>query len=301
MIKHWVIGIGLLHLVACAHVHLSPQSKPIKATPPARVLADFNRITINGSMNVRLHTDAIRPALLIHGDPRDKEKVIWRVRNHTLTIKLDKSYPKYGPVEVDISTHYLSDFKYHGKGFIQGYQLRSQQLDLNIINRGPTSLVGQLNLRHVTLGGSGKVYLKPGRSNATDLFITNKVRVRMEGMTSLQKLRMRGRTWLSLFWVKSPSLQIRLSDQACAQIAGIAELLQVDQRGTSRFNGRYLRSKEAFVKTYEKATADITVTESQHTLASDDSNIYYHESPVFKTDFMASNGAVLDLEEWERF
>lgn len=298
MMKRWVVGIVVLQLVACAHLHLSPKPKPIKSV---QSLTEFNRVAIEGAMNVRLHTGAIRPALLVHGDPRDREKVVWRVRHHTLTITLNKLYPKYGPVDVDISTRYLSSFKYHGTGFIQGYQLRSDQLDLDIVNRGPTSLIGQLNLRHVTLGGAGKIYLKPGKSLVTNLYVTNKAHVNFVGVTSLQKLRMRGQAWLSMYWVKSPSLQIRLSDQARVQIAGATDLLQVDQRGSSLFNGRYLRAKEAFVKTHDKATADIAATQSQHTLAKDDSNIYYHESPVFETDFMGSNGAVLDLGAWERF
>jgi hypothetical protein len=42
------------------------------------------------------------------------------------------------------------------------------------------------------------------------------------------------------------------------------------------------------------------VVEAQHALAKGSSNIYFYDLPDMKADFMAENGSILDLREWER-
>ena len=80
-------------------------------------------------------------------------------------------------------------------------------------------------------------------------------------------------------------------------MAGIVGTLDMELQGSARFNGRYLRGTDVFAKTYDHSVADICVTKTQHTLASNSSNIYFHNLPKMKADFMAFDGAVLDMRD----
>ncbi len=308
MLKHGLfIGLVLL-LAACIHLHkpepsgLTPWSLHKASHPtPLKMVSPFNRIKIKGHLNVHIHTGSLRPTLLVHGDPRDVSYLKWSVQNETLRVVLDNAYPKYAPVDIDISTDKLFAIVYQGKGSIEGRGLRSPQLDLMITNKGTTILEGQLNLHKVILAGCQTVYIKGGQSQGMDVTVKKGARVQIIGGSGLNRVQVGGHSWLTVYWVSSSQLHVTLKGSARVQIAGTTNQLDAALYGSSRFNGRYLRAKEAFVKTHDDAVADISVTRIQHTLAVDNSNIYYHEFPLLRTDFMGSNGSVIDLKSWEQF
>ncbi|HVT62634.1 MAG TPA: DUF2807 domain-containing protein [Legionellaceae bacterium] len=299
MFKTWLMMICLLTpLVSCIHTRpITSSARPPQA--PLYQLNDFNRIVASGHINLQIHTGARRPWITIHGDKRDTAVVHWTVKDHTMYIDLGKGYPKYGAVDVSLGSRYLLSLQYRGKGLVTGKRLLSKQLDLLIWNAHKTDLEGQMNLRHIVLGSSGTVHLKSGQSRAVELILKNKVRAQIEGISNVQKVTMSDQSWLSVFWVKSQGLRMYLKDQAQAQMAGIANKLYLQLQDHARFNGRYLRATEAFVKTYDDSEANIAVVKTQHTLASDKSNIYFYDSPRYKTDFMAKNGSVLEMQAWQ--
>ena len=104
--------------------------------------------------------------------------------------------------------------------------------------------------------------------------------------------------WLSMYWIKSKMLIVRGRGAAFIQLAGVADRLDVELWGKAQFHGRYLRANNAFVKTHNQSLAEIAAVNKQHTLASDNSDIHFFNIPSMKTDFMAFNGAVLDMRDW---
>ena len=104
---------------------------------------------------------------------------------------------------------------------------------------------------------------------------------------------------LSLNWVSTPALILRAKDKAFVQLAGVTHKLDAVMCDQSRFQGRYLRAKHAYVKTFGTSVAEISALKVQHTLASDGSDIRFYALPVMKTDFMAFNGSVLDMRDWD--
>jgi hypothetical protein len=74
----------------------------------------------------------------------------------------------------------------------------------------------------------------------------------------------------------------------------------VELWGVAQFKGRYLRAQRSFVKTHDKSVAEISTVNHQSNLATDASDIYYYNIPNTRADFMAYNGSVLDMREWDR-
>lgn len=259
---------------------------------------NFDQIYVRGKVMLTLHTGARRPWLTIHGDTRDLEHIEWSVKKDTLRVHLESGYPKHGQVTVDIGAKKLKMFMYRGKGNVIGRRLYSQKMDVIILGKDPSTTVleGHMNLRHVVLRGSGKVLLKnSGTRQAMDLTAMGKVKVKLVGTVNMQELTLVDKSSLILPNLRTKKLKVTMDDYARVKVAGSVQWAEMDLDGYSRFYGKTLRMKEAFVKTHAYARAYISVSEKQHTLATDNSNIYYYSKPTYNDNFMGKNGSVLNL------
>ncbi len=299
MLRSYLLVCLILPLAACkiqdGHPPQSPSTKDRGPMPP------FTRVVVDGDIDVTLHTGCARPNLAFRGDVKSISRVQFAVKHGLLTLQLPQSHPRPHPhrVHADICTHYLTHWTYRGTGTVVGSHIRSGMLDATIDNEGSTVLQGQIALRHLTVKGTGFTEINGITGHGLTIRVFGTPRIQLAGIIDVVALNMRGRGWLSLYWLKSQALTIRAHDKAFIQMAGLVDKLDLELWDTARFNGRYLRGKHVFAKTHDRAIADISVTQRQHTLALDSSNIYFHNIPDMKADFMANQGAVLDLREWE--
>lgn len=309
-----IITVGILSLTAlgCTKLHHSITSKTSPFTPKLtttknsplpqkKIITAFNSVNIKGNMDVTLHTDSIKPNIIFNGDSRDISHIVWLVKNNVLYITLDKRYPKYASLSVDISSRYLKAFVYNGTGRIVGHNIHSTAFNLFLKNNGLTTLDGKIGLNHGVFMGSGQTKIQGIQSESMQLKLSGDAHAQLIGVANTNSVTMKGNSWLSLYWVKTRVLKIRLKESVCAQIAGVVSVLDAETWDNARFNGRYIRTMRAFVKTHDRSEADIATVFSQHTLAMDTSNIYYYKLPSLRANFMAENGAALDMRDWDRY
>lgn len=272
--------------------------KPACYTPKTQTIMNrtpkFTQIKASGKMNLRVQTHSRGTWVRLYGDSRDLCQVKWLVQHNTLTIHSENS-DQHAPVDVVVNTPQLSSLSFDGQGTLTAKHIRSKQLDLSIHNKGFSTIEGNMNLRHVDLSGWGKIEIKSRSNHAMNLFLSGSVQAKIVGLTNLKTLHMSDKSYVSLYWIKSQTLQVIMTDNARAQMAGIAHVAYINMDKNSNLNARYLRATEAFVKTHDDALAKIAVVRTQHTLAKDQSNIYYFNPATYETNFMAQNGAVLDL------
>lgn len=293
----------ILSLTSCARSH----EKPVAPSAPAvmqsitqtRATAAFTRVKVDGNIDVTLYTGDRHPRVVLHSDPRNMPDIKTNVSDGLLQISLGKGYPHFGRVKAEIHTHYLSSFSYHGSGVILGNNIQSGKLDLSINNKGKTLIQGKIGLNKLAVAGSGSTVINGITGHMCQITLKGKQHVQLAGVIGMTELNMDGKGWLSTYWLKSSELKIRAKGDAFIQIAGVAELLDVELWDNAHFNGRYLRGTRVFAKTHGTSVADISVIKTQHTLASDASNIYFYNLPDMKADFMAYNGSVLDMREWD--
>jgi hypothetical protein len=287
--------LSAIFLINCTH---KQEHNPIiheKTTLKKNIpLADFTQVNIAGNINVDLHTGYKHSEVLLLGDARDLKNVKVRVKGYVLTITMIKP-PLYGAVKADILGHELTAFNYKGSGIINGDKIQSNQLNLNLNNRGSTTLAGDIRLYNLTVKGSGLTNIHGIKSNQLTIHLTGKPKVQLSGMVNVSNVMMNGSGWLDLSWVKSNRLTLRAHGAAQMQLAGIVNTLDVELWGKAQFKGRYLRAKTTFVKTHGHSRAEITTLNRQHTLALDASDIYFYKIAKFDSNFMGDNGAVLDL------
>lgn len=300
MFLRFIYLLGFVLLVTGCPRHAvvnTPLPPTVKSGQIQRQIPAFTRVYVKGRLNINLHTGAAHPHIVLHGDPRDIPFVMTQVVNGVLRVTLDQTYPRFGGITVDIYSRYLNSFEYHGVGQIRGTGLRTSLLDLIIDNKGRTTLQGQIGLRKLDLRSDGYVEIMGVNSPYLVINTSGKATVKLGGVVNLTTLDMKKDGRFSLFWVKSKELNIRGRGKAFIQLAGIVDKLYVELWGSARFNGRYLRAERSFVKTHNKSVAEISAVKRQHTLATDTSDIHFYNIPTMKADFMAFDGAVLDMRD----
>lgn len=302
--RSFLVIILAILLAACSrfsHHERGVTMAPIpQSSQQFRQVAVFRGIRINGALDVSLHTGYSTPQVLLRGDPRDLAQVVTKVVNGVLFVSLGKGYPHFGRVQVDIHTRYLNAFEYHGRGLIIGKHLRTSMMSLVLDNPGKTYLRGQLGLERLVVTGGGYTELDRISGSGLSIKVSGKSRLKLGGIINLTCLELEGDSLISLYWVKARALVIRAKDNSFVQLAGVVNRLDVELWGNARFFGRYLRAKRAFVKTHNQSVAEVAAISHQHTLATDTSDIRFYHLPTMRTDFMAFEGAVLDMRDLSR-
>lgn len=300
----------ILPTVGCKHTTHPPTIDPslLVSTTQKKVVASFTRLRVSGNISVSLHTGGSQSYLILKGSRYDINALDICEKQGLLRLNMGLGYPHNGLIHVDVYTPKLTTFIYRGSGTITATNLRSPALDLDIKNNQNTSLEGPFNVHNMILSGSGSVTISRPQYPKTithqpkvSIILKDRVHLRMTGFLRLFSVKAYADSMMSAYWVDSDDLQICAKDHAYIQLGGSVDRLDVNLTGQARFNGRYLRSKRVFAKTFGQSTAQINAVRQQHTLASDDSNIYYYHIPTNRTDFMAYQGSVLDRREWSLF
>ncbi|MGC1181828.1 GIN domain-containing protein [Legionella sp.] len=306
MLKHcYLLILFVFFLASCApndtsKSPVSAEALSYKSTTQYKQLTPFNRVEVQGQINVTLHTGYKKPQVILRGDPRDLAKINAEVSENTFYLSLGKGYPHHGAVHADIRGQFLNSFTYEGIGLVDGSQLHSAMLDLYLVNNGTTKLAGSLGLRRLDIVGKGLTVINGINSQNLQINLKGNPKVLLTGVANISNLIVDGSTWFSLYWLKSDVLTIRGKNKARIQLAGTVNKLDVELWGNAYFKGRFLRAQRSFVKTHGHSVAEISSVNHQSTLATDRSNIYYYNLSNTREDFMAYKGSVLDMREWDR-
>ncbi len=295
-----------LFLTSCAHFSIPKKVNPASIAPlnsvqQYRKLIAFNQVNVQGKINLTLHTGYKKSQVVLRGDPRDLAQIKARVSDNTLYLVVNRGFPKYGTLHADIQTQFLNQFIFKGEGQINGSKLHTSLLDLFLANKGNTSLGGSIGLRRLDITGNGFTEISGITSQNLRIHLEGNPKVRLVGVANITDLALDGAPWFSFYWLKSDTLTIRAKKASRIQIAGVVNRLDVELWGHAQFKGRYIRAQRSFVKTHDNSVAEISSVNHQSTLATDGSDIYYYNIPNTRADFMAYQGSVLKMREWDPF
>ncbi|KTD72273.1 GIN domain-containing protein [Legionella tucsonensis] len=305
MLKRCYLLILIVFLLtACAH-H-APKNQP---TPPPQALktkqvrhvSAFNQVNLQGQINVSLHTGYKKPQVILSGDVRDLAMIKVEVVQNTLYLVLGGGYPKFGPVYADVRGRFLNRLMANGTPLITGDRLHTSILDVYLVNTGNVRLGGSIGLRVLDIKGKGFTQISGISSQNLQIHLQESPKVQLSGVANLSNLTMQGNAWIGFYWVKTDTLTVRAKQKTTIQLAGAVNRLDVELWGNARFKGRYLRAQRSFVRTHDHSVAEISAVKHQSNLATDASDIYYFNLPTTRADFMAYNGSVLDMREWNQY
>lgn len=300
-----LVGLTLISISACHQGHRVAAGNQealttIKPVILERSVSNFSRVEVLGQLNVILQ-NCPKSRVTLKGAPVDVAQVQLAPSHQAIRVSLGAGYPTQGPVTATICTPYINAFSYKGNGVVKAVKLRSAGLALTIDNPGSTKIDGTLYLSSLKVYGSSPVEINGITTQALKIYLYGQPHIKLGGVINLCHLNVAGNASISMYWLKSDYLTVRAKGNAFVQLAGIANVLDAELRGNAKLSASFLRAKRTFIKTYNHAQAQISTLDRQHTKASDASDIYFYKIPEMRTDFMAYNGAVLDMRDMDAY
>lgn len=265
-----------------------------------KTLQNFDKLLVDGNIDVELHSNFSKPSVLIKGDLRYLAALTVEVKDHTLVLYAGAGIPASNPVKVIVKGRYINSIRLKTNARIKGDAFKSNYLNIDVKDRAAAHLAGYMMINRINIQDQGRVKLEGVHSKYLEVHLKDKANLTINGKANLAKLNASDHTYFSMAWVDSSNLTSKITGNAYVQLAGVVNKLDVCIYGHAQWNGRYLRSQRTYVKTFDYAVARISAVHKQHTLARDRSNIYFYNLPTYRTDFMANDGSVLDMRNWRQ-
>ncbi|MDP3559312.1 MAG: DUF2807 domain-containing protein [Legionellaceae bacterium] len=290
--------VMLLCLLSACVFHKTNESMQSTTMIRHYHLPAVQAVTVLGATDLELHTGSRATEISIRAPQATLDQIEVRIRHGRLLVMIPNS--KVRGISVSITVPRLNALTYNGVGMVRATNIRAPNLILDVSNTGNTEISGNIGLRKV-VQHRGVMQVHGIDSRHLDVKVSASGRLELVGRIQLASMDLSEDSFLSMYWVKGNTLRVRGKGNTTIQLAGVTKMLDVELWDKARFNGRYLRAHEAYVKTHNNAIAEMSAIKRQHTLASDASDIYFYNVPPIKTDFMAFNGVVLDLRQWTKF
>lgn len=259
----------------------------------------FHGVLFKGEIeNVRLHPTKGPSYVVAHGANDDLANLSMIEHADKLHLIMERGYPKQGPVTIDV---YINDYRgitQRGHIPISGHGIYSRGLVLSANGDANIDLSGHINLANIHARGKTHIEMSGVHSRRSKIELFDQAYAKITGIVGVCDLNIHQRSCLIMHWVNASKLKFVLGDNAYVQLAGHVNLLDAELFEKSKLAARFLRSERTFVKTHDVSVAEISTVRAQHTYALDNSHIDYFNVPLYKTDLMVENGAVLDLREW---
>ncbi|NKB46173.1 MAG: hypothetical protein GKR77_00085 [Legionellales bacterium] len=276
------------------------ESTPTEAIVPPTTdithdLQAFQGLFVIGPVNVKI-VRSDKHAIRLTGPTEQVTKTTVQLDEFQLNVVV----PEGQVLEAVVYMQNLHSIHWQAFGNLTVNAWNSALLDITTGGEGAVTLTGKFGLRHLDIGGKTALTIHEVSSRSMTLRIRDQAAVILRGMAVVDSIELYDKAHLDLYWLDSYGLRIEAHNQSTVTLAGVADRLVALLQGNAQLNARFLRTREAYVKTYERALAEIQVTDNQNAVAYDESNIYFFTTPQFHASFMARDGSVLNFDGIEQ-
>lgn len=256
----------------------------------------FNNIKVKGAFDVELLAGINRHDIRLIGKKSDIQHIHAYVANRTLFLTSDAEYKPRGRTLAIIRTDEIYDIYFNSNGKFTAIGLNTPTLNLTAETDRSIKLSGKrIGLHNVHVSGRGPITIKGVNTKNLNIIARGNNYIKLRGKARLRRLAFAGNGRLDLYWVDSPYLLVEGKGNGSVKLAGNVDVLEMNLHDSAHFDGRYLRTKTAYVKTRNTSRADLLTTKKQNTLAFDASNIYFYKKAKFQSNYMAYSGSVLNM------
>jgi len=170
----------------------------------------------------------------------------------------------------------VTDIQQWGNGVTSILGAYTHCLNILVRSNGTVNLTGKVGVQSINKTGCGEINILGVTSNSLDIFSSGSGMINLIGCaTNLHKLIATGNSSVYLNSANSNNMYVIEHDNAQVGIAGNINNLNVKTSNYSRFQGRYLHSRSAYVTTQDYSHANILASRKAFAAAYGDSSIYF--------------------------
>jgi hypothetical protein len=299
---------------------------------------DFTNITIDGPYRVQIYGGQLHNSVYVLGPNEAARHTAVDINSSTLHIHPAKECAKGcgnpNDVIIRIGIHDLTNLNVNGTGMIEGKLITSSglnikstgaseilltgqmtlrrifqgstgrisvigayspEVDIKVVNSGAVNVSGRVGIRRVIKQNSGDLTIVGADSDSLDILSSGTGVTTINGYVNLRKIDVRDSSRVYLYWVNSNGIYINLNGNARLGVAGSANNIDVEVGGNARFEGKYLRADNIYIRTSGYSHANVTPRRKLFANAMDNSSIYFFGSPNVVSRYTAGNGIIIPV------
>lgn len=176
----------------------------------------------------------------------------------------------------------LHSVQHDGAGELKVAGASGENIHFNTVGSGDVILEGAIGMAELNYQGSGHVKINKLTKELLTINVDGSGLVELEGVIKLKSITQKGSAHLKLYWIDNDRLSITLGDKSTMELAGVVKWLYLTTDSTAQFNGRYLRTENAFVRAKDNSSAKVNVNQQLYSDASANANIYAYGRPENK-------------------
>ena len=294
---------------------------------------DFTDLIIAGNANIQIIAGAPRNAITIYGDngsanqvslsylksqltvntAGDASNTTVRIEAKRLTSILNMNQNTViGKINQEskiniISTSHANTFldgeinlcflENSGYGTVTITGIQSNNLNLTVPDDGNVRLAGRIGIQNIEHDGDGDVSIVGADSDKLSITTYGSGVTSVYGHVNLKQINADEKSYVLVYWADTNDLKVTQKKDTFVGIAGASLKLQADVQGSSCFQGQYLRTGNAFIKTYNTARANVTAGNKIFASAAGSSVILYYGEPQDISKTTARNASILALND----
>ncbi len=155
--------------------------------------------------------------------------------------------------------------------------------------------IGIASLKRLSTHDSSIIEGKKLSSRGLIITAYDNSRIRLSGKLTITSIKALDQSQVYCRWISSRELKTYSIGSGAIRLAGSVDKLRSRLFGQSHLVARYLRTKYAWIRTHNHASASITPVIALRAFAADHSNIYYYKYPRRLTRDSTEEGNILQL------
>ena len=296
---------------------------------------DFTKIISSGAFQVQIFGTYDNNSVYVYGPNSDVRETMVKVRGDTLYLgQSDRAGREMRKVIIRVGVANLKKIVQQGSGTIEAIQIPSSAMTVVSNGSGDMYLAGNMNLSEVTANGSGRVSIfgantpkldiktssmatvnVSGRvglhsvehhgkgdinvigafSNQLNIIADGRGKVGISGFVNLKEIKARDYVSVYINEVNGGALYVYADDYSKVGLAGGVDDLYVYTSGGSDFYGRYLLTRNAFIKAQGNSHVNVTANNKIFAAAIQSATIYFFGEPRLMSQFVSGNGTVIPV------
>ena len=168
---------------------------------------------------------------------------------------------------------------------------------LFIRGEGQLNAAGHIDLKTVVNAGQGAATLSGIHSDQLTIQQAGSGSLSVHGYAGVEKIQQEGNGSMEIYWVNGETTTVYLKGAGSIVLAGKTNTLIANLFDQARLDTKFLRVKEAYVRTHQSAIAHVNTDSRLFAYAMDQSQINYYTPSSEAYQNTADNGVVLSVRE----
>jgi hypothetical protein len=182
-----------------------------------------------------------------------------------------------------------------GSGNVNVFGAITPELDIYTSGAGSVNVSGNVGIHSITHHGCGNINIIGANTDGLKIKADGRGKIGINGRVAVDEINAKDHVCVYIYYLNGTMLNVYVTDYARVGLAGCTTTLYVDAGRSSRFEGHYLYTNDAFVRAHDGAHVNVTAANKLFASSTQNSSVYYFGSPNTLSQFFRESGVIIPI------